>query len=452
MKTEGNQMVHLGSSLETGQGTDVNPRWNLATRIGFRFAFIYLGLYTLTFPAGGFIPYTDFLVDWSYRFWAFIIPLISKHVLHLSEPVALSFTGSSDKLYDWVQLLCIFVFSVVGTVVWALLDRKRENYIQLHKWFRIWIRFALASTMIQYGAMKLIPNQMDMTFYRLLEPFGHASPMGMLWAFMGASTGYEIFTGCVEVLGGILLVIPWIASLGAFVTLAATIQVFTLNMFFKVPVKIFSFHPILLSVFLIASDVSRLIKMLVLNRKTEPVVTPPLFRKKWLNWTAVALQAALGVYLVFVYLNYNIQSYKRDDGAPKPPLYGIWQVDDFELDGETRPPLLTDPVRWRRVMFEDPNDFVFQRMDDKLRDFSLQLDDQKKTMTLGKRNDENWKAQLNFDHPASNRLMLQGEFDGHRIQVQLTQMDPSEFPLIHSDFHWIQEHPTNDELFKYSSQ
>jgi len=446
-------MVHMGSSLETGQGTDANPRWNLATRIGFRFAFIYLALYTLTFPAGGFIPYTDFLAEWSFRVWAAIVPWVSSHLLNLSHPVQLTPSGSSDQLCDWVQLLCIFILSIIGTIVWSCFDRKRENYAQLHKWFRLWIRFALASTMIRYGATKAIPNQMKMSFYRLLEPFGNATPPGMLWAFMGASKGYEIFTGCVEIISGILLIIPWTASLGAFVAVAAMVQVFTLDMFFSVPAKILSFHAMLLAAFLIAPYIPRLIRMLVLNRKTEPFVTSPLFHKKWLNWTTIVLQVALGLYLVFFNLDFNLTIYKLyGGGAPKPPLYGIWQVDEFKLDGETHPLLLTDSVRWRRVMFENPNDIVLQRMDDKLLDFSLQLDTQKKTMTLGKRNDENWKAQLNFDHPASNRLVLQGEFDGHQIQAQLTQNDPSQIPLINGHFHWIQERSTNDELFKYSSQ
>jgi hypothetical protein len=49
---------------------------------------------------------------------------------------------------------------------------------------------------------------------RLLQPLGTLSPMGVLWASMGSAPAYEIFTGCAEVAGGLLL-IPRTATLGA---------------------------------------------------------------------------------------------------------------------------------------------------------------------------------------------------------------------------------------------
>jgi hypothetical protein len=39
---------------------------------------------------------------------------------------------------------------------------------------------------------------------RLLKPYGESSPMGLLWTFMGYSTGYNLFTGGAEALGGLL--------------------------------------------------------------------------------------------------------------------------------------------------------------------------------------------------------------------------------------------------------
>jgi hypothetical protein len=37
-----------------------------------------------------------------------------------------------------------------------------------------------------------------------------------------------------------------------------------------------------------------------------------------------------------------------------PNLYGIWQVDGFSVGGYRRDPLLTDELRWRRVVFDRP--------------------------------------------------------------------------------------------------
>jgi hypothetical protein len=59
---------------------------------------------------------------------------------------------------------------------------------------------------------------------------------------MGSAPAYEIFTGCAEVAGGLLLIVPRTATLGALISLADMIQVFTLNMTYDVPVKLFAFH------------------------------------------------------------------------------------------------------------------------------------------------------------------------------------------------------------------
>ena len=52
-----------------------------------------------------------------------------------------------------------------------------------------------------------------------------------------------------------LLFIPRPAA-GRAGRLAATMQIFTLNMTYDVPVKLFSFHLILMSLFLLAPDAS----------------------------------------------------------------------------------------------------------------------------------------------------------------------------------------------------
>ena len=61
--------------------------------------------------------------------------------------------------------------------------------------------------MIIYGMVKVIPVQRHYpALTRLLQPFGTLSPMGVLWASMGAAPAYEIFAGFAEVAGGLLLI------------------------------------------------------------------------------------------------------------------------------------------------------------------------------------------------------------------------------------------------------
>src|SRR5581483_8626940 len=135
----------------------------------------------------------------------------------------------------------------------SLVDRRRLSYPVLHRWFFLFLRFALAGQMLTYGFAKAVPLQMPFPgLFTLVEPYGNMSPMGVLWSSVGASQPYEIFAGCMEILGGLLLFFPRTVTLGALVSLADMSYVVTLNMTYDVPVKLLSFHLILLSLFLLA--------------------------------------------------------------------------------------------------------------------------------------------------------------------------------------------------------
>jgi uncharacterized membrane protein YphA (DoxX/SURF4 family) len=172
-----------------------------------------------------------------------IILWAGAHILRVTHPVAYTDTGSGDRTFDWITVLCLLVFAALATGVWSFLDRKCKNYVTFYKWFRLFIRLCLAGQMLTYGLSKAIPMQMPFpSLTKLLEPFRDFSPMGVLWSSIGASPAYEIFTGCAETLAGILLIVPRTAMLGALVCLADMIQIFMLNMTYDLPVKLLSFH------------------------------------------------------------------------------------------------------------------------------------------------------------------------------------------------------------------
>src|SRR6202046_5549488 len=128
---------------------------------------------------------------------------------------------------------------------------------------------------------KFVPRQMPFPYLtKLLEPYGNFSPMGVLWSSIGASPAYEIFAGSAEFLGGILVLIPRTRTLGALVCLADMIQVFLLNMTYDVPVKLLSFHLILLSLLMLAPDLPRQIDVFFRSRATQPSPKASLFQSR----------------------------------------------------------------------------------------------------------------------------------------------------------------------------
>ena len=50
--------------------------------------------------------------------------------------------------------------------------------------------------------------------------------------------------------------------------------------------------------------------------------------------------------------------------APKSSLYGIWNIEDFALDGKPHPLLVTEAQQWRRIVFDFPDMAQVQRMDE----------------------------------------------------------------------------------------
>jgi hypothetical protein len=411
------------------------PRWNPALRIAFRFWLVYLGLYCLVTqviitPAGADIP--DLATLWPLRP---VIVWTAAHIFHVNVPLSFGGgSGSYDDMFGWITAFCLLVMATAATFVWSLLDRSRENYAELHKWFRLFVRFALAGTMIFYGIAKVIPQQMPYpSLTRLLQPFGMFSPFGVLLNSMGAAPAYEIFTGCAQLAAGLLLIVPRTATLGALISLADMILVFTLNMTYDVPVKLFAFHIILLSCFLLAPDVPRLVR-LALSTQVQ------LFRSVRANRIVLAAQIILGLWLVGMGCHYSWGVWStKGGGRPLPPLYGIWEVKQMSIDGQPRPPLLTDSVRWRRAIFDYPDRMAFQRLDDSFAPYGASVNLPNRTLALTKKDDKNWTASFTFQRPVGDQLILDGRMDNHQVHMELQLTDRNSFLLVSRGFHWTQE-------------
>jgi hypothetical protein len=127
---------------------------------------------------------------------------VGKHILRLSTDITVQPNGSGDTTYNYVQQTCYLVLAAVATGVWSVVDRRRMQYARAHDFLRIYVRYSLASSMLSYGFAKVFKMQFPFpSVERLMDPFGDSSPMGLLWTFMGYSTGYNLFTRGAEVLG-----------------------------------------------------------------------------------------------------------------------------------------------------------------------------------------------------------------------------------------------------------
>jgi hypothetical protein len=417
--------------------TDALRQWSPATRVAFRLTFVYLALYTFAFVANAipdlFHRYTDF--------WDVIVLEVGARVFGVAITARPS-QGSGDTTWSYVQVFCFLVLAVAATVAWTLLDRRRPAYPRLFRGLRFWVRYYLAAIMLLYAAVKVIPTQFSPpTLDRLVQPFGDASPMGLMWTFMGASAGYSVFAGCGELLGGLLLTTRRTTLLGALVCAGVLANVVALNLCYDVPVKLGSSHLLVMALFLIAPDLRRLADLFLLGRAGGPFENTP-FLPGW-TWTRRAVVAVRTV-LVAAFVGLALsETYDRRQQAADPanrsPLYGIWEVESFEADGQGQNRGADDPTRWRRVIFDDPETLAVQRVNDRRDRYGLKLDPAGKTLALTNPDGKGSSAALTYAEPEAGVLTLTGTFDGRAVRARLRRVAAPSFRLLNRGFHWVNE-------------
>jgi len=440
--------VDTATVLEPNQVETTSTRWSLSTRILFRFTLLYFALFCFcTQILGGLlsIPNVDIPDPSTLPPIRPIVEWAARHIFGIQQQLVVTGSGSGDKIFDWVLDVFLLTLAFGGTALWSILDLRRASYPVLSKWFRVFLRFALGSQMLTYGLVKLFPMQMPFPgLITLLEPYGHFSPMGVLWSFIGASPAYERLCGSVEILAGVLLLFPGLTLLGALVCAGVAMQIFLLNMTYDVPVKNLSFHLFLMACFLIAPDASRLIQFFVLDRAVNPSRQPPLFVGPRANRIAFWAQIVFAAWLVGSITYGTWTSWpKWGGGRPKSPLYGIWNVDEVSIDGHVRSSLLNDYGRWRRLIFESPEWISYQRMNDSFGYYNTSIDEKKQTITFSQDDDKNWKGSLHYQRTAPDRLVLDGQLGGHPTRMQLQLEDRNKLMLVSRGFHWVQEQPFN---------
>ena len=415
----------------------LQQHWHPFVRTAFRFAFVYLLLYNLPFPLSA-IPYVNKSAELYNSLWTWIVPRLARAAFN--QEVSSVFNGSGDRTFDFLLVACLLLIALVITVIWTFFDRKRLSYPTLYRWLNLYVRFSLGATMIGYGAFKVISSQFPPpSLDRLMQSYGDSSPMGLLWTFMGASELYTMFVGFAEMTAGILLFPRKTSTLGALMSLGVLSNVVALNFGYDVPVKLYSMHLLAMAIFLLLPDARRLANFFILNRPAECVREQPLFRRA--AWHRGALVLA-SLFLIAVVGTSLYQSYdqRRSFISLRSPLYGIWEVEEFNL-GQSTP--AASAQRWQRIIFDSPGRITVQTPTNPHERFGLQLDQEKRTLTLQKRGDPKWHTVLTYEKVSPEVITLSGALNGSEITARLRRTEERKFLLTDRGFHWINEFPFN---------
>lgn len=411
--------------------------WHPLTKFAFRFGACYIFLYTMS---NQFI--FSFALD---PLWQAVVPWFAEHILHLPEPITVFTNGSGDTTYNWVSLLVYLIIAGIASLIWSSVDAKRPNYEKLLQWLLVLVRYYLIYEMVLYGLAKVFYMQFRPPMYmRLMQSFGDASPMGLLWTFMGFSKGYTIFAGLGELIGGLLLLFHRTRTLGALVIAGVMANVVMMNFCYDVPVKILSSHILLLAIFLIALDGKRLWQVFVANESSKPLTYPPLFAnpkhekiKNVVKWLIV-----IAGLIPLVYNSFN-RMQQWGDSAPKPALYGLYEVERFERNGVEIAPLTTDSTRWDKLAIDWKDRAVIQQMTGKRTWYVFEPDTVEHLITHHPTSDTTVVDTFRYHWIDAEHIRLEGIQAGDTLQIEMKTKRKDDFLLMNRGFHWINESPFN---------
>lgn len=415
--------------------------WSVTRRVSFRFLFLYWTLYNI--PQYGCASIFDILPWGAEKINAILCwPLqqpslwLGKHLFHL-QGIAASFhpTGSGDTALSYVLVLVILILSLLGTVLWSLLDRHRSNYRTLDAWLRLFISLVVATSMIEYGFAKIYPSQFGPIFLsRLNETYGESSPMALLWTFMGGSRWYTMFGGFAEATSGLLLFFRRTRTISALLAAGVLFNVVLLNFCYDVPVKIYSSHLFLMCLFLVAPDLIALARLFFLRRQIQLSDDHiPASSNLWIRRTGPILLALVVLSTLYTQGFRTFQPYSTDDTSI--PLYGIWRVENATSTVAGTP--------WSEIIVDDASSMLIKRADSSFIRLKAKVDPAGHTIALTSKKFGNSLLHYAPDPANARHLIFDGRFNQGDVRFELKRRSPDSYLLLTRGFHWVNETSPN---------
>jgi len=417
----------------------IPKNWSVTQRIAFRFAFCYFSLYNVgTFL--DFIPGASFVSDAVLRLWRAVIPWATKNLLSRDLKVL----GSADTAFTLARICFVLTVSAIATLLWTLFDARRKDYRRLHTWLRVFLRYTLAFSLFGYGIAKIVPQQFEFPgLQNMIQPLGVLPPMGLLWTFMGYSRVYQIFAGSIEVAASLLLLFRRTATLGALFATLGMANVVALDFGYDVTVKFIALNLLAMAAFLLIPDLGRLASLFVLNRPVSPADLALPIRWQWLRLGRVGVKVLLIGYVLFSATKGAVNfAAQHGEHAPKPPLYGLYEVEEFVRNGEVIAPTTTEAIRWQKVVFDadrpSASSMFIEFMDESSQSFDTHYDPKTSRVTLSTPNDQDRpKDVLVYSQTDTDHVILRGDVRQEPLVIKLRRVDVSKYPLLRREFHWV---------------
>lgn len=411
-------------------------RWTALQRWAFRVAFVYFTLdafpdLLLRFPGG------PFVLALYWRIWNAVLPWFGRYIVHARNPGSLPLPTAPILLGDfaggYVLMLLFLLLGVAVAAIWALADRRRVDHRTLHYWLRVYVRYALACSMLGYGLGKLFPLQFaSLGLVDLLTPLGMLEPRQLLWDFMGFSRPYQVFTGLVECVGVVLLFWRRTTLLGSLLLIGALGNVLMMDIGYGVAVRRIALRLLLMALFLATPDLHRLVDFFFRHLPVSPGdAKGPSWKSEWTRRFAHALKAVVILYVVTSQL-INDTKDPRLLAASRPALHGLYRVQRFLRNGREDSP---DDLRAWQWIAIDERGMAIQFSGANWERRAAIFDDLKQIITIP--NGPQRKNSLTYSRTGPDDVLVQGVLNNQSTEILLHRVPEPRLPLNDaSSMHW----------------
>jgi len=428
------------------------PAWPLWQRVLFRFFFVYFALQIAPWDWFGAIPGVPFVLRWydAANDWA--VRAGNARLFHVRATL-IPVNGSGDTSYAWAQLALYLTLAAAGAVVWSVLDRKRVEHERLAWWLRLVVRYYIATAALSYGIIKLFVLQMGFpTISQLATPLGDLLPMRFAWMFIGYSTPYQIFSGAMETVAGLLLLYRRTITAGLFAATGAFLNVVMINLAYDVPVKLYASHLLFSCLFLLALDARRLTTFLFLNRGVPGTAAyDPSFARPWQRWGSILVKVFILWQILWQPLANSWTRYQaaRRPADPGPFRAGVYDVRSFVVKGDTVPLTSTDTLRWRDVIIDNSGAGSINTQDQVFWQryhrgyFRYKPDTTAHTLAVWKIStiprDSTFLFTMRYEVLDTATIRFATVIRGDSVKAELVRV-PRHFQLAERQFHWLSEY------------
>jgi len=312
--------------------------------------FVYLILYILPFPLSV-IPFFGYIYQPLHVLFASVVDIAGPWILGDYYTLAHIENGSGDTSYKYAEAIILLAVAGIATTLWMFFDRMRFKERTWSLGLEVLLRYYLAASLFGYGFSKVIPAQFPLpTIEMLSRTYGESSPMGLLWTFMGASPAYTILAGVSEVLAAALLLFRRTTLPGAILASFVMANVFALNLFYDVPVKLYSFHLLWMSVFLMVSHGDELLYTWK-GKSLHPVFQGGK-RSRLIRLTVKVLLVGVMIIPNLIYVIDQKQKqasyYMRKDS-----IVGEYDVSSFTINNTPLSQATDNSRRWKKLLISN---------------------------------------------------------------------------------------------------